>query len=166
MKFITTFLDKIKTPRYQLSLDSYSYNINLGVILYRFKVYGDPTFVKFTYSDIQSNTNILYDINPLDLIKIIKEEYILSEKKLSLNIIEIRRDNKYKISGEFETKVLSGDEICENILIMKRINHLDLYKIAYSTGFKHGRQLGKEIFKGCDQSPPTINAVFSLKIIK
>lgn len=35
--------------RYQLSLDSHFYNISTNSITYRFKVFGEHTFPKFTF---------------------------------------------------------------------------------------------------------------------
>lgn len=64
-----------------------------------------------------------------------------------LCIAEILRDNRYKLSDSSADEILSGDEICDNILLMEKIKNIDLYKIAYNTGFNHGRQLAREISK-------------------
>lgn len=149
MKVIDLFLNLFKKmkPRYQLSLDSHYYNLSNKSIVYRFKVYGEHTFPKFTFEDIKNNKDILYDINPIDLIKISIDDYIVSQKKSMLKITEILRDNKYKLSDSNNEEILSGDEICDNILIIERIKNIDLYKIVYNTGFNHGKQLAREIIK-------------------
>lgn len=149
MKLIQKFLYFFKTirPRYLLSLDSHFFNLSKKSIVYRFKVFGEHTFPKFTFEDIKNDKNILYDIHPLDLIKISIEDYITSQKKNMLTISEILRDNKYKLSDSNAEEVLSGDEICDNILLIEKIKNIDLYKIAYNTGFNHGRQLAREINK-------------------
>ncbi len=138
-------LFKNATPRYHLSLDGYFFDMKTKNIMYRFKIFGEPAFPKFTFDDIKRDKQILYDIDPTDLIKIITEEYIHSQKKSMLQISEILRGNKYKLSANDTEEILSGDEICDNILLIKNIKKMDLYKIAYNTGFIHGRQLAKEI---------------------
>ena len=87
----------------------------------------------------------MYDIHPADLMKITIEDYVISQKKNTLNIAEILRDNKYKLLNSYAEEILSGDEICDNILLIEKIKNIDLYKIAYNTGFNHGRQLAREI---------------------
>ncbi|TAK73373.1 MAG: hypothetical protein EPO11_08550 [Gammaproteobacteria bacterium] len=143
---IISFFRRIK-PRYHLSLDSQFYNLSTKNTVYRFKVFGEHTFPKFTFEDIQNNKRILYDINPIDLIKIAIENYNEIQKKSMLRVSEILRDNKYILSDGSTEKLLCGDEICDNILLIERIKNIDVYKIAYNTGFKHGRQLAREIIK-------------------
>ena len=60
------FFKKIK-PRYFLSLDSQFYSLSQKSTVYRFKVYGEHTFPKFTFHDIKNDKDILYDIHPADL---------------------------------------------------------------------------------------------------
>ena len=62
-----------------------------------------------------------------------------------LRVSEILRDNKYLISDENSQQIFDGEEICDNVLLLERINNLDIYKIAYSTGFKLGRSLTKSL---------------------
>lgn len=51
----------------------------------------------------------------------------------------------YKLSDNENDKVLSGDEICDNSLLIERIRNIDLYKIVYNTAFIHGKHLSREI---------------------
>jgi hypothetical protein len=98
IKKILFFFKKIR-PRYLLSLDSQFYNLSQKAVVYRFKVFGEHTFPKFTFDDIKNDKDILYDIHPADLMKITIEDYVISQKKNTLNISEILRDNKYKLSN-------------------------------------------------------------------
>lgn len=144
IKWIVRLLKKMR-PRYQLSLDSHFYSLDKKSTIYRFKVFGEHTFPKFTFEDIKNNTRIMYDINPVDLMNIAIDDYIAYQKKSMLKISEILRDNRYKLSDNITEEIFSGDEICDNILLIEKIKNIDLYKIAYNTGFNHGRQLGKEL---------------------
>ena len=145
------FFKKIK-PRYLLSLDSSFYSLSKKSIVYRFKVFGEHTFPRFTFDDIKNDKNLLYDIHPVDLMRITIDNYLTSQKKSMLNISEILRDNRYKLSDSSAEEILSGDEICDNILLIEKIKNIDLYKIAYNTGFNHGRQLAKEIRKKASET--------------
>ena len=143
---VLLFFKKIR-PRYLLSLDSQFYSLSQKAVIYRFKVFGEHTFPKFTFDDIKKDKDILYDIHPADLMKITIEDYVISQKKGTLSIAEILRDNRYKLSNSNTNEILSGDEISDNILLIEKIKNIDLYKIAYNTGFNHGRQLAREISK-------------------
>jgi hypothetical protein len=143
---VLRFFKKIR-PRYFLSLDSHFYSLSKKDIVYRFKVFGEHTFPKFTFDDIKNDKNLLYDIHPTDLMKITIDDYVTLQKKSMLSISEILRDNRYRLSDSNTDEILSGDEICDNILLIEKIKNIDLYKIAYNTGFNHGRQLAREISK-------------------
>ncbi len=73
MKLIDKVLSFFKTirPRYLLSLDSHFFNLSKKSIVYRFKVFGEHTFPKFTFNDIKNDKSLLYDIHPVDLMKIL-----------------------------------------------------------------------------------------------
>ncbi|MBV9576359.1 MAG: hypothetical protein JO149_07020 [Gammaproteobacteria bacterium] len=163
IKIIFRLLRKIN-PRYQLSLDSHFYNLSTKEIVYRFKVFGEHTFPKFTFQDIKNNKRLMYDINPIDLMKITIDDYIDSQRKSMLKITEILRDNKYRLSDSNSNEIFSGEEICDNVLLMEKIKNIDLYKIVYSTAFKHGRQFSKEIIQQSTNNKWNEN-IFPLKSI-
>lgn len=165
IKKILLFFKKIK-PRYLLSLDSQFYSLSQKAVVYRFKVFGEHTFPKFTFDDIKNDKDILYDIHPADLMKITVEDYVISQKKSTLNIAEILRDNKYKLSNSHTAEILSGDEICDNILLIEKIKNIDLYKIAYNTGFNHGRQLAREINRKSSDVAEKCENVMTLRVIE
>ena len=163
---LSNLFKKIR-PRYLLSLDSQFYSLQKKAIVYRFKVFGEHTFPKFTFDDIRNDKQILCDIHPSDLLKISTEEYIASQKESMLNVSEILRDNKYKLSDNDSEQVFSGDEICDNILLIEKIKNIDLYKIAYNTGFNHGRQLAREITEKVNDSMLESNVnVISLQLVE
>jgi hypothetical protein len=167
MKFIDRvlgFFKKIR-PRYLLSLDSHFYSLSKKSIVYRFKVFGEHTFAKFTFNDIKNEKSLLYDIHPIDLMRITIDDYVTSQKKSMFSISEILRDNKYRLSDSNATEILSGDEICDNILLIEKIKNLDLYRIAYNTGFNHGKQLAREISKKSDTEKTLSEKVIRLQVI-
>lgn len=147
MKVIHTFFNFFKKirPRYLLSLDSQFYSATHEQMVYRFKVFGEHTFPKFTFDDIKNGRDILFDIHPADLMKITIQHHIDTQRKSLLIISEILRDNRYKLKNEDSNEILSGDQICGNLALIEKINPLDLYKIVYNTAFIHGRQLSKNI---------------------
>jgi hypothetical protein len=141
------FLNLLKAfnPRYHLALDESYYDIKIKKMLHRFKVFGEHSFVKFTFDEITGSQQIFHDINPADLICIAIEEFKLSEKKELINIKESLRNNKYKLSFDSYEDIYSGDEICENPMLIEKMKKMDIYKIVYSTGFIHGRNCSKNI---------------------
>jgi hypothetical protein len=119
-KFAMSLFKKIR-PRYLLSLDSQFFSLPKKTRGYRFKVFGEHTFPKLTFDDIKNDKRILCDIHPSDLLKIATEEYIISQKESMLRVSEILRDNKYKLSDSDSEQIFSGDEICDNILLIEKI---------------------------------------------
>jgi len=134
-------------PRYNLSLDHYEFDIKQKKIIYRFKVFGDHTFVTFDFASIKGEPSIITNINPIDLIKIVIQEQKQLQMSSLLNIKELLRDNNYKMTDGHIEEIFSGDEICDNPLLFERIRPIDFYKIVYSTGFRHGREVSKSVSK-------------------
>ncbi|MBA2652248.1 MAG: hypothetical protein H0U73_08280 [Tatlockia sp.] len=146
MKFlrILKWLTDIK-PRYTLSLDNKIYNEQKRSIDYRFKTFGEPTFPVFSYQDITSYKQILFSINPHDLVDIAHTEREQSERKKMYHISECIRNNNYRIKNFYSEKVLSGKEICNTPTLIDQLHSLDIYKIAYNTGFLDGRKLSQQL---------------------
>lgn len=126
-----------------MSLDNFYYDLGQKKIIYRFKSFGDHSFPKFSYDVIQNTNDILYSINPQDLIKISIQEHIHKSKHSMSKVTELLRDNKYKICDELSEGIFTGEEICDNPLLIEKLNNIDLYKIAYNTGFQRGRSITK-----------------------
>jgi hypothetical protein len=133
------------------------------LIIYRFKVFGEHTFIKLSFDDIKNDRNLLYNIHPNDLIQITIDNYINRQQKSTLKIAEILRDNKYKIFDSEIEEIISGDDICDNIAILNKMNNIDLYKVAYNTGFIHGKSVARKIIKNSNYD--TKNKVISLQVI-
>ena len=132
-------------PRYQLSYDNKYFNVKDKNIKYRFKSFGDHSFPEFSFKEIKYNEDVLFAVNPYDLIKITEINSNYEYLKNQLKIDEILRNNLYKLSNEIDSNIFSGDEICENPLLIDQIVKSDLFKIAYNTGFNRGRKLSKII---------------------
>ncbi|MGC1183160.1 hypothetical protein [Legionella sp.] len=146
---IRSFFKKINiifsiiNPRYQLSFDDDYFDLKEKERKYRFKSFGDHSFPEFTFKEIKYNTSVLFTINPHDLIKVSEKNYIQEHLKHQLKIDEFLRNNLYKLSNEYGSNTFSGDEICDNPLLIDQIVKSDLFKIAYNTGFERGRKLSK-----------------------
>ena len=132
-------------PRYLLSLDEKLYNDQKKSNEYRFKAFGEHNFPVFNYNDILKNKNILYSINPHGLIEIVIDNHINEEKKSQFKVIEHLRGNKYRLKSSYLDKVLEGIEICASPALLEKINPLNVYQIAYNTGFIDGRAVSKEL---------------------
>jgi len=130
-------------PRYQLSLDHFEHDITQKKNVYFFKSYGDHSFLKLTFQQIKTNDSLMYVINPHDLTKICFDEFLLEQKYNEFRVSEILRNNQFVLADQRNYQIFSGEEICENVLLMEKINKIDLYKIAFNTGFSHGRKIGK-----------------------
>lgn len=154
---IYTWLKKIK-PRYLLSIDNRLYNIDTKLNDYRFKSFGEHNFPVFNYSDIIKNKHILYSINPSELVDIAIDNHINEEKRSMFAISEHLRGNKYRLCNDYFNKVLSGEEICASPALLEKISQLNVYKIAYNTGFIDGRNFSKQLIMDLENSreKPTI----------
>jgi hypothetical protein len=141
---IYSLLKKIK-PRYLLSIDDKLYNDQTKLNDYRFKSFGEHNFPVFNYNDIVKNKHILYSINPSELIDIAIDNHMNKEKKSMFSISEYLRGNKYKLYNDYFNKILSGEEICASPALLEKISQLNVYKIAYNTGFIDGRNFSKQL---------------------
>lgn len=148
MKFlrILKWLKEIR-PRYTLSLENKIFNDQKRATDYRFKTFGEHAFPIFSYKDIISHKQILFGIYPLDLIEIAIIEKKQSDLKNIFFISECIRNNNYRIKNYFSEKVLSGREICNTPILLEQINSLDVYKIAYNTGFLEGRKFSQQLIE-------------------
>lgn len=144
--FFKFFLKQIH-PRYQLALDHSEYEMTLKRNVYCFKSFGDHSFLKLTFEQIKSDSDLLYAINPHDLMRIFSDETLLEQKSNQFRVSEILRDNKFILTSGENRQTFSGEEICDNVLLIEKINNIDLYKIAYNTGFNQGRQVSKIVHK-------------------
>ena len=142
IKYLSIFFQNIN-PRYQLSLDGDYYDIKEKDRKYRFKSFGEPSFPEFTFNQIKFKDDILFSINPHDVMKISAKNYIQENSKQLLRIDEFLRNNLYKMSNVEGSNIFSGDEICDNPLLIDQIVKNDLFKIAYQTGFERGRRFSK-----------------------
>ena len=142
-KKIASFLK----PRYSLALDSYEYNKKTCKFYYRFKIYGFHGFLKLTFYEIKESKNIMFSVNPYDLLWIIDNETKQSETLREFKITETLRNNTYKLSSNEDKFVISGNDLFNNLSLIEKMNSLDVYKIAYNTGFLHGRRFTKKIFQ-------------------
>ncbi len=132
-------------PRYHLALDSEFFDIKNKNNIYRFKVYNNHVYLKFSYEEIMHNKNIVFDVNPFDLIKIAQLEERIKIIKEKIHIKEMLRHNLYLLTDGENNNVFTGEEICNNPLLIEKIKSIDVYKIAFHTGFQQGRQLHNEI---------------------
>jgi hypothetical protein len=150
---------KASNPRYHLSLDGNYYDIKLKKIIYRFKVFGDHSFIKFSFDDIKKSQQLLYDIHPNDLINIVWMDSDQRERRTRIKIKEMLRNNHYKLHSELYEETISGDDVCENPILMQQIRSIDLYKISYNTGFIHGRSFSKKIVETANSKEEVSNVI-------
>lgn len=145
---IMKILDKIfknLNPRYLLALDRKIYNNKEKKYLYRFKLYGCHSFVKYTFNEIEIDENIAYQINPYDLIEIALNEYKHKNKSRLFKIIEHLRNNRYKISNSGSVEIINGEDLLYDPFLIKKIKRTDIRTICHKTGVIHGRKLSKKI---------------------
>lgn len=134
-------------PRYSLALDSHECNKKNCRFYYRFKIYGFHGFLKLTFHEIKESKNIIFSINPYDLLWIIDNETKQSESLRKFKITETLRNDTYKLSSIEDEFFISGNDLFNNLSLIEKMNSLDVYKIAYNTGFLHGRRFTKKIFQ-------------------
>ena len=59
-------------------------------------------------------------------------------------LTELLRNNTYKIKDDTLEAVLTGNEICNNPLLIERMKKMDIHRVSYATGLNDGRALAKE----------------------
>lgn len=149
-------LKKNLFPRYRLTLDpldTCSFDIKAKKTIYRFKVFNEFNPIHLSYDDIKSNNNYLYEINPHDLIKISAMEREKSLNSHQLFLTEILRNNTFKIKDGEAEEIFTGNEICSNPLLIDRMKGIDIYKIAFATGFSNGREFSKDLDLNTEKPP-------------
>lgn len=128
-----------------LSLDQKIHNESSKGTNYRFKSFGEHSFPIFSYKDITSNKHILFEIYPTDLVDIALTERKQTEDRATYRISEFIRNNHYKIKNFYTKQTLSGRDICNTPALIAQLAPIDIFKIAYSTGFQEGRELSKQL---------------------
>ncbi|MCC7005694.1 MAG: hypothetical protein IT497_03485 [Ottowia sp.] len=139
------WLISVFNPPYQLSLSDKTLDKKSGLTIYVFKQYGGHDYIKITYADILNNYGILSAINPIHLMDIHLNEYLIKQETEKCYVIENLRNNKYKISNQKVREIYSGEHICTNIDMFANVSHSDICKIAYQSGFIKGRKFSHEI---------------------
>ncbi|MDC9597533.1 hypothetical protein [Xenorhabdus anantnagensis] len=160
MSKIIDFFKKTFKPRYIYSLQKFEPIKENG--FYILKELGTHTCIKATAEDI-FDSELLYNINPIDIIFITRfEEYDMREKQ-KFEIIEERRDLSFTIQNAYSRREISGKELLIDQNIVDKLDPTNLVKIAYMSGLKDGRKISDEISRTekIKSSNPT-----KLKVIK
>lgn len=116
-----------------------------GETIYVFKQYGTHECYAFKYQEILKNKNILFSINPVDMIDVHKHEFFAKYRSTECYVLEMLPHNTYKIIGGNNSFIYSGEYIFNNIDMFENMCRHDLAKISYETGFCKGRKLSKDI---------------------
>lgn len=149
-------------PRYHLALDKKIYDNDLKRYIYRFKIYGIHSFAKYTFSEIEKDEAIAYEINPFDLIEITINEYKHIKRSKLFRVVEQLRDNQYKISNVETEEIINGEDLLYDPFLIKKISRRDIRNICHKTGLLQGRKLSKNISSQNSNEKPIIQ----FKVIK
>ncbi|MBI6549352.1 hypothetical protein [Xenorhabdus lircayensis] len=142
MDKIIDFFKKTFRPRYIYSLQKFDPIKEKG--FYILKELGTHTCIKATAEDI-FESDLLYNINPADLIFITRfEEYDMREKQ-KFEIIEETRDLSLIIQNAYSRRQINGKELLVDQNIVEKIDPTSLVRIAYMSGLKDGRRISDEI---------------------
>ncbi|SFN35566.1 hypothetical protein [Xenorhabdus japonica] len=142
MSKIIDFFKRTFKPRYIYSLQKFEPIKENG--FYILKELGTHTCIKATAEDI-FDSDLLYNINPIDIIFITRfEEYDMREKQ-KFEIIEERRDLSFTIQNAYSRREISGKELLIDQNIVDKLDPTNLIKIAYMSGLKDGRKISDEI---------------------
>ncbi|MDE9444141.1 hypothetical protein KKJ04_00580 [Xenorhabdus bovienii] len=157
---IISFLRKIFETRYIYSLQKFEPIKENG--FYILKELGTHTCIKAKAEDIFDG-DLLYNINPQDIIFIARfEEYDMREKQ-KFKIIEERRDLSFIIQNAYSRRQIHGKELLIEQNIVEKIDPTSLVRIAYMSGLKDGRKISDEISKA-EKIKPSKSP--NLKVIK
>ncbi|CDH07779.1 hypothetical protein XBO1_600006 [Xenorhabdus bovienii str. oregonense] len=157
---IISFLKKIFETRYIYSLQKFEPIKENG--FYILKELGTHTCIKAKAEDI-FESDLLYNINPQDIIFIARfEEYDLREKQ-KFKIIEERRDLSFIIQNAYSRREINEKELLIEQNIVEKIDPTSLVRIAYMSGLKDGRKISDEISKA-EKIKPSKSP--NLKVIK
>ncbi|PHM27781.1 hypothetical protein [Xenorhabdus budapestensis] len=144
MNKIIDFFRSIFKPRYIYNLQRFEPIKENG--FYILKELGTHTCIKARAEDI-FESDLLYNINPYDIIFIAKfEEHDLKEKQ-KFKIIEENRDLSFTIQNEYSRRTINGKELLSEQNIIEKLDPASLIRIAYISGLKDGRKISDEISK-------------------
>ncbi|WP_338883586.1 MULTISPECIES: hypothetical protein [Xenorhabdus] len=141
---IIDFFKRTFKPRYIYSLQKFEPVKENG--FYILKESGTHTCIKATAEDI-FESDLLYNINPADIIFITKfEEYDMREKQ-KFEVVEERRDLSFTIQNAYSIRKINGKELLADQNIIEKLDPTILVRIAYMSGLKDGRKISDEISK-------------------
>ncbi|MBD2809809.1 hypothetical protein ID853_02645 [Xenorhabdus sp. Vera] len=141
---IIDFFKKTFKPRYIYSLQKFEPIKENG--FYILKELGTHTCLKVTAKDI-FESDLLYNINPADIIFITLFEENDMKEKQKFEIVEERRDLLFTIQNAYSRRQVNGKEILVDKNIVEKLDPTSLVKIAYMSGLKDGRKISDEISK-------------------
>ncbi|WP_426577168.1 hypothetical protein ACP179_02585 [Xenorhabdus stockiae] len=141
---IIDFFRKAFKPRYIYNLQKFDPIKDNG--FYILKELGTHTCIRVRTEDIFKN-DLIYNINPYDIIFITKFEENEIKEKQKLKIIEENRDLCFTLQNEYSCRTINGKEILSDQNIVEKLDSTSLIRIAYTYGLKDGRKISDEIFK-------------------
>ncbi|MDC9594416.1 hypothetical protein [Xenorhabdus sp. IM139775] len=141
---IIDFFKKTFKPRYIYSLQKFEPVKENG--FYILKELGTHTCIKATAEDI-FESDLLYNINPADIIFITRFEEYDMRKKQKFEIVEERRDLSFTIQNAYSCRKINEKELLTDQNIVEKLDPTSLVRIAYMSGLKDGRRISDEILK-------------------
>lgn len=163
---IKDFIRKYYKPRYLFQLDTIQIEKNQSENIYIFKMYGSSAFIKYSFDEIDNNTSLKILIAPDDLIRIYLNEERKKYDYARYKIKESIRGNHYLLSRENEKVKLSGEDFCNDVQQITATNSLDVFKIAYETGFQAGRKTTKLFQIEVENFTHEVNTLKSTNVVK
>lgn len=85
--------------------------------------------------------DFIYCVNPKDIAYIVSFEEKIKMEEDSLRVKEQGRNGKLVLSNSHEEVKVTCDDFLGNQDLVERTNSSDVSRIAYTEGFKKGRQL-------------------------
>ena len=131
-----TFFKKIfpKIRKYSLKIYGTTYKKN-NLVCFILDTTNVSKYELYAY-EIFSRDELLCQFSPRELLKL-KELYDQRNDKY-VSLLESQRNNKYKIHYLDHEFIMSGNDICKDINLLKSMRTQDAFKIIYDTAYLCG----------------------------
>lgn len=153
-RYLAKWLASVFNPPYQLTLSDTLVDETGGRVMYVFKQYGLHEYIRVTYADIISSSDLVNAINPINLMDIHLAEHERKVRANETRIREVMRGGRFKLSHGEVTEEYTAEYIVNNVDMFTHISAADLCSIAYLAGFRKGRNMSIEIRNIAAAPPP------------
>ncbi len=127
-----------------LALDEICYSKKHGHEICVIRMVGKNIFPRMATDEILTNKHIVDSLSREDLVKITKLHMEIKQRRDSLNLIEVDRNETILFENQYKEKIrYSSKHILSDPKIQNKLQGKVAFSIGYRLGFKEGSSLAK-----------------------